>query len=467
VSPSLADELGEVPAFADLSAAQLAWFVEHGSVERYDSGDVIFSVGSDADSMVVVLEGAIEVMFSVGGQQVPFLTQRRGSVTGLLPFSRMRVYAGSGHAAGLTRLYRLHQSHFDEMLHIAPALGSTLVSLMTDRVRESTRLTQQREKMMALGKLAAGLAHEINNPAAAVGRSADLLRERIDRLPALTTALASHASTTDVSAAMSALMPLAVDGQSRTAPAGARDRSRREDAMAAWLEEQGVSESWLLAETFVDAGLTPDDLAPVAQGTEPRTLAALLGWFDAVLGARRLADEIHTAAARVSDLVGSIKVYSHMDRGGERERVSIPEGLDSTIVMLGHAIKHKGITLERAYAPDLPDILAYPGELNQVWTNLIDNAVDAMSEGGTLRLEAARDGSMVVVHVIDNGSGIPPTILPRVFEAFFTTKPVGDGTGLGLDIVQRIVEQQHGGRVDVESRPGRTVFSVRLPIDPG
>jgi signal transduction histidine kinase len=471
VSAVLAEELRTITAFADLTAAQLEWIASRGRVEEYAPGASVFEVGSAADSMFAVLDGAVEVMFSLGGQLVPFVTQRRGAVTGLLPFSRMRTYPATGHAVGATRLFLLHRSMFDEMLRVAPALGPTLVSLMTDRARETTRLTQQREKMMALGKLAAGLAHEINNPAAAVSRSADLLRRRLDRLPALTRALASQSRSPDAS------LPLAMEAATRLAagaraasPASAaslsaRERSVREDELSAWLETRNVPESWLVAEGLVDAGLRPADLLPIVGESPDPATADLIAWLDVVLTAQRLADEIYAAANRVSELVASIKVYSHMDRPGVRERVTLTEGLDSTLVMLGHAVKRKQITLERAYAEDLPQIDAYSGELNQVWTNLIDNALDAMAEGGTLRLETARDGSMAVVRVIDNGSGIPPEILPRIFEAFFTTKPVGDGTGLGLDIVQRIVERQHGGRVEVESRPGRTVFTVRLPFN--
>ena len=189
-------------------------------------------------------------------------------------------------------------------------------------------------------------------------------------------------------------------------------------------------------------------------------------WFTAIIGAQNLARDIRAASGRITELVGSVKVYSHMDRAGDRERTDLREGIDSTLVMLGHKLKRKNITLERDYAPDLPPVSAFAGELNQVWTNLADNAIDAMSDHGVLRVETARDGGTAVVRVVDNGVGIPPEIQSRIFEAFFTTKPIGEGTGLGLDIVQRIVAQQHGGTVDVESAPGRTVFTVRLPIDP-
>ena len=460
------EELKHIQAFAELTPGQLTWLAEHGELAEYESGELVFELGSVAEHMVAVLDGAIEVVFSIGGQLVPFVTQRQGTVSGLLPFSRMRSFGGSGRAVGATRLYRLHQSLFDEMLHQAPSLGPVLVSMMTDRVRESTRLAQQREKMMALGKLSAGLAHELNNPATAVRRDADALDEQLAQLPELTRRLLAHAI--DAAAMVRAGEWLAAWSKrtpaAETAPT-ALQRSRLEQAVGDWLDQRGVAESWMLVEPMVAAGLGPDDLDLLAGGLAAPALADFITWLAALIQAQNLARDIRAASGRITELVGSVKVYSHMDRAGDRERIDLREGIDSTLVMLGHKLKRKNITLERAYAPDLPLVNAFAGELNQVWTNLADNAIDAMPENGVLRIETARDGGAALVRVIDNGVGIPLEVQPRVFEAFFTTKPMGEGTGLGLDIVQRIVAQQHGGRVDVESAPGRTVFTVRLPLD--
>jgi signal transduction histidine kinase len=460
------EELTGVAAFAALPPEQLAWLAEHGEVREYESGEFVFEPGTLAEHMVAVLVGAIEVVFSVGGQLVPFITQRQGTISGLLPFSRMRSFSGSGRAIGLTRLYRLHQSHFEEMLHAAPSLGPVLVSLMTDRVRESTLLTQQREKMMALGKLSAGLAHELNNPATAVRRDAAALDEQLSRLPELTRMLLAHGlGPQALERAEVWLASLKARAPSEAGP-GAVERSRLEQQVEAWLEGHGVSESWRLVEPIVAAGLRPEDLEQLTDGVAVAALSDLITWLAGIIGAQSLARDIRAASGRITELVGSVKIYSHMDRAGDRERTDLREGLDSTLVMLGHKLKRKNITLERAYSPDLPPVNAFAGELNQVWTNLADNAIDAMSDNGTLRIETARDGGTAVVRVIDNGAGIPADLQSRIFEAFFTTKALGEGTGLGLDIVRRIVAQQHGGVVDVESKPGRTVFTVRLPIDP-
>jgi signal transduction histidine kinase len=463
------EELKRIAAFAELTADQVAWLAAHGELAEYEAGELVFELGSVAEHMVAVLDGAIEVVFNIGGQMVPFVTQRQGTVSGLLPFSRMRSFSGSGRAVGLTRLYRLHQSFFEEMLQRAPSLGPVLVSLMTDRVRETTRLAQQREKMMALGKLSAGLAHELNNPATAVRRDADALDEQLARMPGLTRKLLVHGI--DERALVRAEAWLAAwsaraAGATSEPPPGALERSRLEQQVGDWLDERGVLDSWLLVEPIVAAGLRPDDLRELTGDIPATAVSDLITWLAAIIGAQNLARDIRAASGRITELVGSVKVYSHMDRAADRERIDLREGIDSTLVMLGHKLKRKNITLERVYAPDLPKVPAFAGELNQVWTNLADNAIDAMSDQGVLRIEAARDGAAVVVRIIDNGAGIPADERPRIFEAFFTTKPQGEGTGLGLDIVQRIVVQQHGGSVDVESEPGRTVFSVRLRIEP-
>ena len=456
------EELREVPAFEELTAEQLEWLARHGDIAEYEPGESIFEPGRVAEHMFAVIEGAIEVTLGGGGQHAAF-TQRRGALSGLLPFSRMRTYTAAGRAVGRTRVYRIHRTHFARMLEVAPLLGPRLVSLMTDRVRETTRLAQQREKMMALGKLAAGLAHELYNPAAAVRRHADALAEQLDRLPELTRALlsggvevAALGRTGELLTAASARASDAVSGL---------QRSRLEQELGAWLDAQSVGDSWMLVEPLVDAGLRPEHLRGLADSVPRVAVAPLMNWIATVVGARHSAEDIRSASARISQLVGSVKVYSHMDRASDRERVDLREGLETTIVMLGHELKRKSITLERAYSPDVPRVDGFPGELNQVWTNLVDNAIDAMPEHGVLRVETEREGGAAVVRIIDSGAGISPEIQSRVFEPFFTTKAVGEGTGLGLDIVQRIVVQQHGGRIDVESQPGRTVFTVRLPID--
>jgi signal transduction histidine kinase len=415
--------------------------------------------------MFVILEGALDLMFGVGGQMVPSFVQYAGEVTGLLPFSRMQTYSGSGRAAagGPLRILKIHKDRFGEMLSRMPVLGQRLVATMTDRVRDSMRSIQQREKMSALGTLAAGLAHELNNPAAAVRRDAEALETRLTGLTDLAADLCGLGLD---GAALRALGALAETLRQRPAPTlDAMSRSRCEDAVGEWLDSRGVAEAWVLAGALVDAGVTDADLESISGLVPEGAVPGAVRWIETLLDATRLARDIRAASARISELVQSVKTYSHMDRAREKELVDLRSGLDSTLVMLGHKIKSKNLRLERDYADELPKVQAFPGELNQVWTNLIDNAIDAAPDGGLIRIEASRDSATsAAVRVIDNGPGVPANIQTRIFEPFFTTKPVGQGTGMGLEIVERIVVQQHGGKVELESVPGRTVFTVRLPV---
>ena len=465
MSSPLATELRRVEVLAGLTDEQLEWLASHGQVMQFGPGEMLFREGDPADSMFFILEGSIDLLIGVGGQMVPTFVQYAGEVTGLLPFSRMLKYSGAGRASarGPLRILRIHKDEFGEMLARIPVLGQRLVATMTDRVREATRAIQQREKMTALGTLAAGLAHELNNPAAAVRRDAEALETRLSGLANLAADLCSAGLD---GASLRRLGPLAESLRQRPAPTlDAIGRSRLEESLGEWLDEQGIAEAWTLAGALVDAGVTKADLETLGQQIPSAAVPSAVRWIETLVDATRLSLDIRAASARISELVQSVKTYSHMDRAGDKEAVDVREGLDSTLVMLGHKLKKKSLRLERDYAADLPKVTAYPGELNQVWTNLIDNAIDAAPEGGLIRIEAAADSATsAAVRVIDNGPGVPPEIQWRIFEPFFTTKPVGQGTGLGLDIVERIVVQQHGGKVELESQPGRTVFTVRLPV---
>ena len=457
------DDLRKVEVFAGLADDQLRWLAEHGEAAVYEAGQMIFRAGDPADTMVVILEGAVELLIGVGGQLVPTFVQYAGEVTGLLPYSRMQHYSGAGRAAGRLRVLQIHRRQFPEMLQAIPALGQRLVSVMADRVRDATRAQEQREKMSALGTLAAGLAHELNNPAAAVRRDAEVLESRMSSVATL----AGRLCATGLAGSALTLLGEVVDAVvARPAPSlDAMSRSRREDEVGEWLDGHGVQDPWTLAGTLVDAGVARDDLETLAARIPNEAMPGAIAWVETLLDATRLSRNIRAASARISDLVHSVKTYSHLDRAVDKTATDLREGLDSTLVMLGHKLKKKNLRLERAYADDLPMVPAYAGELNQVWTNLLDNAIDAAPAGGCIRIEAARESpTSVVVRIIDDGAGIPAEIQPRIFEPFFTTKPVGQGTGLGLDIVQRIVVQQHGGKVEVDSVPGRTVLNVRLPL---
>jgi signal transduction histidine kinase len=462
VSPEVATELGALEVFQGLTDEQLQWLADHGTVLDVPSGETLFREGDPADGLYVILEGSLELLVLVGGQLVPAWTQHVGAVTGLLPYSRMQHYTGRGRAVGRLRLLRILKEHFPAMLQAIPELGQRMVSLMADRVREGTKLLQQREKMSALGTMAAGLAHELNNPAGAVRRDAEALSGRLTALGRLAADL--YAAGLD-SRAIGALSAQVEALSSRPVPAlDSLARSRREDEIGEWLDERGVDEAWSLAGTLVDAGVTPEDVEVLAGPSDAKAAEAIIRWTEALIGAIRLSRDIGSASARISELVKSVKAYSHMDRGGDRQPVDVREGLDTTLVMLAHKLKKKGLRLEREYEAELPRVEGFAGELNQVWTNLVDNAIDASPEGGVITISASQQGSNMEVRVVDRGAGIPESIRSRIFEPFFTTKGVGQGTGLGLDIVHRVVVEQHGGWIEVDSEPGRTAFIVRVPL---
>jgi signal transduction histidine kinase len=465
VTPSSAtiDELRALTVFDGLPDDVLTWLLEHGDVVHFDHGEVVIDDGSPADHMYVLIEGTVHIHVQDGGQILNAVTYSKGTATGLLPFSRMKIFEARAIVGEPARVLTVHRSQFSEMLHRSPELGQRLVSAMSDRVREQTKLAQQREKMMALGKLSAGLAHELNNPATAITRAADALKERFHTLKSVVAPMVASEMTP---AHFDALKRLRQAAFERGSPKDLTplQRGRREETIGDWLEAHGIADAWKLGETYVDAGMTAEELEQWAVALPPQALPHVLRWLEASLSAERILGEIAAAAGRISQLVGSVKQYSHMDAMPDKQPVDVREGLDSTLTMLGHEIKKRHVKVDTVYDKDLPKISAYPGELNQVWTNLLDNAIDATPlEGGQLRVEATREDHVVLVRIIDNGHGIPAETQSRIFEPFFSTKPVGEGTGLGLDIAQRIVAQ-HGGRISVESHPGETVFTVYLPL---
>ena len=457
------DDLRHVNILEGLPEVQLAWLTDHG--ERIDlaPGDRMFERGQPADFMFIVVRGTIQRYEEIGGQWLVVATTHQGEATGMLPYSRMTHYPGYTVATEISQVLRVKKTDTHEMLLVSEELGRRLVAVMSDRVRGDVRLEQQRERMVALGRLSAGLAHELNNPASAMRSAAASLSEQLAKLSPLVLDLVRHEVNEAAVEATEELRQLARERDS--GELSPLERSEREDGLQAFLEDHGVAKAWEIAGTFADGGLTLADLETFA-GKVPRTvLGDALAWVGGTLGADRTVAEITSSAARISELIASIKIYSHMDRSPEHRPTDVREGLDNTLTMLSHKLNKKSIRLARDYEEDLPSISANAGELNQVWTNLIDNAIDAIDDGGELRIEAKREEARVGVRIIDNGPGIPDEVRPHIFEPFFTTKGVGEGTGLGLDIAMRIVKT-HQGHIEVQSRPGRTEMCVRLPLSP-
>lgn len=455
------EELRPLTIFEGLPDEQLDWFAGRGERREIDRGDRMFERGQPADAMWIVVEGIIQGFEEIGGQWLLVATTTRGEVTGMLPFSRMTHYPRHTIAAEPSVVLRLDIAHFRDLLDASHEVVRRLVAQMSDRVRGDVRLESQSEKMMALGRLSAGLAHELNNPAAAIRRASARLSEHRASLPRLVTALARRQLD---DASLDRLVELRTMAMSAEASSlSARARGAMEEELTDWLEEHDVSEPWDVAATFAESGVELAELTRVTDGVPDEALGDVLAWLSGGIESDRIVSEIHAAAERISDLVASIKTYSHMDRSSDHRPTDVRKGLDNTLTMLGHKLKKKSIAVERAYEEELPLIAANAGELNQVWTNLIDNAVDAMGEGGTLSLRASSNDMWVEVEVMDDGPGIPDGVRSRIFEPFFTTKDVGVGTGLGLGIAQRIV-RTHQGDIEVRSRPGETMMCVRLPV---
>jgi signal transduction histidine kinase len=461
MNAELVKEFRNIPIFADLSEEELGWLADHSEIATAETGEIVIRESDPADSMIIYLEGETDGRRESAGPDAPVYTARAGMVTGMLPFSRMTHYTITARAVTPLRVARIPKTFFPEMLNRIPSLGPRLVGILSDRVREATKQDLAREKLASLGKLSAGLAHELNNPAAASARAANTLRTIFDKREQASLEIDLQNLPPEARETLRMIEEKARHMQLDGKPKDALELSDMQSELRSWLDDHGVDDGWEVAPVLAEAGVRVEHLERLAQKFSAPVMGAVIRRFGATLEISRLLTDIEHSSCRISELVKAIKEYSFMDEA-PRQEVDVAKGIESTLVMLNHKLKH-GITVVKNFDPNLPRIFSYGSELNQVWTNLIDNAADAMKGNGELRIRTMREGDEVLVEFVDNGPGIPPEIQTKIFDPFFTTKPIGEGTGLGLDTVYRIV-RKHRGNVSVVSRPGNTCFRVRLPI---
>jgi signal transduction histidine kinase len=460
LAPITPAELAQLDLFKDDEPAALEWLAERFETRRYETGEMVTRTGDPADEFMVVLEGEFHFMRDgevYGGAFV----RRAGEASGVLPFSRMTVFRGRGWAVQPSRGIFMHVSHLRELINRAPCLTQKLVNEMIDRSRASVQRDERANKMLALGKLSAGLAHELNNPASAVVRSSALLREVLHLRRIHSVAMRGVIVPPEGQSLILDVGEIVSEAARHPVQSDPLERADLEAELADWLEARGLP--CALASPLGDAGLRIQHLEPLLRLIPPEAAGHGLHLLASDYQIGSLSREIEEASRRIADLIQAVKSYSYMDRAPLAE-TDVEEGIDITLRMFQHQLKH-GIEVKRNFAGTLPKVKANGGELNQVWTNLIDNAIDAMCnvEPKILEIRTCTEPSGVMVDVIDSGAGIPPEIQDRIFEAFFTTKEVGKGTGLGLDIVYRIIHD-HQGSIRLESRPGRTMFQIRLPV---
>ena len=451
-------ELLRVPAFADLPDDQIVWFLSKSEEIHVTAGEIYVRQGDPADSMFVILEGQFQWRGEFGGDIVT-ASAKPGDVTGVLPFSRMKQFTVTGRAVTDGRVLKFPASLFPELVQKMPELTTRLVGMMSDRIREFTRFEQQRDRLASLGKLSAGLAHELNNPASAAKRATSQLRDILKKIKSASLELGRRDLTPAQKSEIEKLE--ASFTQQEVVPPDALTISDLEDQIDSLLRSHGQNDLWQLAADLARRNIKPEVLESLFANLDGDTARAALVRIAASAEVASLLHEIESSTSRISDLVGAIKEYTYMDQAPV-QNVDIVRSLETTLTILNHKLK-QGVVVQRDYLRVPLLVNSFGSELNQVWTNIIDNAIDAMHGKGELRVRTYRDDGCVVVEIGDSGPGISAELQPHIFEPFFTTKGVGEGTGLGLDTVQRIVKK-HRGSIQVRSQPGDTRFQVWLPL---
>jgi signal transduction histidine kinase len=457
------DRLSQHKALGSAPCEELEWLAKHGTLRHLEVGEIISHKGQPVEGLYVVLTGhlSLSVDRPTGRQKV--IDWRAGDVSGILPYSRLKTAPGDAIAEEPSEILSLPREKLRDLTSTCHEITTILVHMMLDRARLFTSTDLQNEKMISLGKLSAGLAHELNNPASAIERNATILEDRLAEAEAATQALgAAHLSDAQLSAVEATRAAcLAKASEGVRSPV---QQAEREEQIADWLEDHGLDDS--LTEAIADTQVTFESLDAIASAVRGDALESVLRWAASGCAVRSLATEIQEAAMHISGLVSAIKGFTHMDQAMVAEPVDVAPGLSNTVAVLRAKAGQRSTAVSIYVEPGLPRVLGFAGELNQIWGNLIDNALDAVEINGCVEVSAKRENGRVVVRVVDDGPGIPASVRERIFDPFFTTKPMGQGTGLGLDIVRRLV-RHNDGTIELDSVPGRTEFRVGLPIAEG
>jgi len=458
------DFLKKVTLFADLSTSDLEKLCQMVQEVSLRAGEQLFAEGSAGDKAYIIKDGQLEILKQSGGREVLLAVRQQGEVIGEMSLLEDAPRMASVRARTDSHLLALSNSQLDHLLSSSPSAARAMLYTVMARLRSTEAMLRQSEKMAQLGTLTAGIAHELNNPASAAARAAAQLHDSLTQLQqtnlelnrlSLSSTQLDRLQELDAQVQQAASHPVTIDTLMQ---------SDLESALEDWLTDQGIEHAWALTPSLVNLNFDEAELTILGAIFELSRLPAVVRWLDATYNVHSLLITIHQGAGRMSEIVKALKTYVYLDQAPVQS-VNVHEGLDNTLIML-HAKWKAGVTVQRDYAPDLPRMEAYGSELNQVWTNIIDNAIDAMEGQGQITIRTRCTGPWVIVEIEDNGPGIPAEIQPKIFDPFFTTKPPGQGTGLGLNISYNIVVQKHRGQITVYSQPGKTTFQVKLPLNP-
>jgi signal transduction histidine kinase len=457
--------LQQFDALIAVPEEQLQWLEEHSKIIDYADGEFITEEGNKIDGPNFILEGRVSLFIKQGNENREISVLSKGNIFGYLPYSRGIIAGVNIRAIGSVKIMSFNTDEINTMIRDHFELTQALVHIMNNRIREFTALQQQNDKMAALGKLAAGLAHEINNPAAALVSDSLSLRQHLRLEPAAFKELTSlHLEAFQVDGISEELLKiLAVTDKPVLS---LKEKSKKEEAITDWLDERNINNAEEIAEIFVDFNFTFDNLKTFEDLIPEHARSPIFNWLLNILVTEKMIQDIQMSSGRIAELIKSIKIYTHMDRGSEKMASNIHDGIRNTLSILGHKLRKGNVVLDERYDETLPLVIAYTGQLNQVWTNLIDNALNSMeiNKKGKIIITTERDREFVKVTINDDGPGIPENIKSKIFDPFFTTKEVGKGTGMGLETVQRII-LKHKGSIKVESIPGNTTFVICIPIN--